>query len=799
MTKHPRTQLPKKFRMKKNTNEQAARSSAVGYFPLPWVVGYLGIWVFGCLAICVFLFMATQSTAQEPSESSPNEGIIREARDIQELFEQGVEMIELKQHERGLDLLNSVVREAQGSILAHRANMAMGSYFLSQGKPGDALNYFMLLTRVLAPVPGEEQPEERAELYREALFQAGLSRFQAGQYAAAFPLFRRLLEVADKSQWADLAYYYIGMGHNKLQNWSKSLDALSLVGTEAEDEVDEMGRIEIGQHFYTKITDADFPVMREQGEPIRATVTVSSGDVEILQSVLVGGKDDEVLVSAPTELGLPAPNDGKLQLLGGDTLTVTYIDQSTQDGKKDVSRSGSVRTVSTGAIGFFLGDYETPAYLAFPGQPQAIVLRDADLDTSPNAERVSVTVRSLYKVEVPAPTPDSAAMLDIFADKDVAEEDKWRERDRITVALIERGEGELIRSGAFIGAAQLATVEAGVKPSLKDQVLHCDELDELSVTYTDAVHIYGQDPRETEARLKVSGSVNAGVTADQFVVFESLLKARKGSVEAEALVQLGEIYKEMGLEERAMQQAGEALSKVNPVIMDRAQLPGDIVEGAFKLKWEAELLQDDFNGATATCLAFNKLYPESILADQALMTVGRSLAQKGQYQEAVLFYGQVLKLQNPISAAEAQFRIGETWQKRAEESADAAAVAGSSVQTDKTTLLQRMGEAMAAYRKCFQAYPDSSYAAEALRLLVRHYVETKDFSQAETLLENVFVQYPDAAFLDEMLMVWAEVAYRLDDAEMSMNKLRQMIYDYPQSGLISDARQKLGALEARTQ
>jgi tetratricopeptide (TPR) repeat protein len=98
--------------------------------------------------------------------------------------------------------------------------------------------------------------------------------------------------------------------------------------------------------------------------------------------------------------------------------------------------------------------------------------------------------------------------------------------------------------------------------------------------------------------------------------------------------------------------------------MDRSKLPGDLVERAFKLKWESELLQDNFTAATATCLAFNRLYPESILADQALMTLGRTLAQKGQYQEAVDVYARVLQLQNPISAAEAQFRIGETLQNR---------------------------------------------------------------------------------------------------------------------------------------
>jgi hypothetical protein len=105
-------------------------------------------------------------------------------------------------------------------------------------------------------------------------------------------------------------------------------------------------------------------------------------------------------------------------------------------------------------------------------------------------------------------------------------------------------------------------------------VLHCDELDELSVSYTDKVHIYGEEPRESVARIKVSGSVNAGVTADQFVVFEALLKARKESVEAEALVGLGSIYKDMGLESRAAQRAIRSASQGGSDYHGSEQAPG---------------------------------------------------------------------------------------------------------------------------------------------------------------------------------------------------------------------------------
>jgi len=744
------------------------------------------------------------STAQE-EDAAPRVRVSADIdRQAKHLYDKAIELMEYKQYERGLAMLNTVVRDNQGNMLAHMAHMAMGKHFLDQRKTQDALGHFVLLTRLLTPVPGEKQPDAEKDLYHEALFQAGFSHYQSGQYAAGFPLFRRLTEVAGKTKWANMAYYYIGMSHYSLKNWNKAIDSLSLVGTEVESAedgaTDELGRIEIGERFYSKIEDADVPVMRKLGIPVTAIVTVSSGDSETITGVPIPGKDNEMLASAPTALGDAKPDDGVLQMIGGDTLTVTYIDESTFDGKKGVERVGKVRAVSTGTVGFYLGDFSTPAYVAYPGQPQVVMLRDADLDKSPQAESLTLVVSSRYKVEAKdAADPDD--MLDIFALED-EEEDVWKERDSVTITLTETGEGDQIRTGAFLGKIQLAAIDDGSTPQPNDDILQCDELDELVVTYTDEVHLYGDEPRQTETKIKVSGSVNSGVTADQYVVFEELLKARKGSVEAEALVGLGDIYKDMGLDQRAAMRAGEALDKVNPIIINRAKLPGDLVESAFKLKWESELLKSDFDAATATCLAFNRLYPESVLADQALMTLGRSLTDSGEYSQAVDVYGRVLQLENPISGAEAQFRIGEALEKQAKEETEAAdehnSKWGKAGLTKETALQNRMSPAIQAYRRTYESYPESSFAAEALGRVVRHYVDTEDFAQAADLLESVFSDYPDAAFLDEMLMLWANVGFRMGDTDTAKAKLQQLVFDYPSSSLVSEARKKLAGLKEET-
>jgi TolA-binding protein len=714
------------------------------------------------------------------------------------LFDKAMELMDYKQHERGLAMLNSIVRDNQGNILAHRAHMAMGKHFLDQRNTADALNHFMLLTRVLAPVPGEEQSEDEIALYQESLFQSGLTQYTAGQYAAAFPMFRRLTEVAGKTTWANQAYFYIGMSHYHMGNWNKAIDSLSLVGTEVADTAaDDLGRIEIGQRFYAKIVDADVPVMRKLDQPVQASVKVSSGDTEIITGVPIPGKSDEMLASAPTALGTAKPNDGVLQMVGGDTLEVTYLDDSTLDGQKGVPRTGKVRAVSTGTVGFYLGDNSTPAYIAYPGQPQVVMLRDADLDVSPSAETITLTVKSFFKSEDKA-AAEGDELLDIFAMED-DEKDQWIERDAITVTLTETGEGTEIRTGVFLGKIPLVPLAEGMEPTTKDEVLHTAELDELSISYSDKVHLYGDETRDTETRIKVSGSVNSGVTADQYVVFEELLKARKGSVEAEALVGLGSIYKDMGLDQRAAERANESLNKIDPIIVSRAKLPGDLVEQAFKLKWESELLKNDFASAMATCLAFNRLYPESVLADQALMTLGRSLADRGEYKQAVDVYGRVLELENPISAAEAQFRIGEVLTKEAEDLTAAAdehnSKWGKAGLNAATALQTRMAPAINAYRKTYQTYPESSYAAEALGRVVRHYVETDSFAQAAGLLESVFDEYPDAAFLDEMLLLWANVAFRMDDTATARAKLQQLLFDYPTSQYVAEARKRLTGLE----
>jgi len=65
----------------------------------------------------------------------------------------------------------------------------------------------------------------------------------------------------------------------------------------------------------------------------------------------------------------------------------------------------------------------------------------------------------------------------------------------------------------------------------------------------------------TVAGFAKPGELNRGVSAEQYVVTDSLSLARKGAVKAESRDKLGHVYKDMGLEKQRSQRASETLQK----------------------------------------------------------------------------------------------------------------------------------------------------------------------------------------------------------------------------------------------
>ena len=92
--------------------------------------------------------------AQDDNDSTERRASSLVDRRAKHLYDKAIELMEYKQYERGLTMLDTVIRDNQGNILGYQAHMAKGRHYLEQRKSKEALSHFLLLSRLLAPLPG---------------------------------------------------------------------------------------------------------------------------------------------------------------------------------------------------------------------------------------------------------------------------------------------------------------------------------------------------------------------------------------------------------------------------------------------------------------------------------------------------------------------------------------------------------------------------------------------------------------------------------------------------------------------
>lgn len=704
-----------------------------------------------------------------------------------QLLRKGQELLDAGEHDRGAKILETIVEQYPADPIRFRAYLALGKHALSRSQQMEAIGYLRNLKAL--EQPGKELEGEDRDLFLESLYLQGMAYFQTRQYAQAFPLLRRITNDFPNTVWANQSYYYIGMCHFAQGNWNKAIEALGLVGTFVDDAGDELDYAEAGRRFYVKIHDTDLPVLEKLGEEVKVTIASKSGDAETVSLVPLPGDEHASLGSVATTLGAAVPGDGTLQVIGGDTISTSYVDGNTLEGKKDVARSRDVQVVGTATLAFTRGDFESPADAAFPGQPVFISLTDADLDVSAAADTTAVRVVARFKEEEPA---DAATATGVDMEQLLrSEEDRWRIRDEITVSLSEfvsAAAGEQppsgpVHSGRFHGQFSLGRFVENQPVDQADQVLTVALGDELVATFADDRHIGGTAARTASATIRVAGEIDSRPRAVQYDVADPVVAAKKSLVEAEAFLELGRIFQAMGLAKGAKEKVAEGLTRVEPIIRQSGAIPAALTEQAFRTKWDLHIAAGDYEAAIKTCELFNKLYPESPFVDQALLQIGRITEEQKDVSRAIAVYRRILGLKTSQIKAEAQYRIARALES--EETANGEPVPGAAER------------AIIEYKICAERYPDSPFAGESLGKLIDYHIEKKDNAAAAELLEQVFQDYPDAQFLDAMLLKWVMVAYRMGDVQKAHDKCTQLLFEYPASPYAERGRAIMPKIEAK--
>jgi TolA-binding protein len=698
--------------------------------------------------------------------------------EVRRLLAKAKELLEAQEKERAVKMLESILDQYPSSSVVNDACLELGKYYLGiheQIKAIGYLNRLKTLERTDQELTGHEQ-----ELYLEGLYLTGVAYFQIRQYGSAFPLLRQITTQYPNSVWAGQAYYYIGLSHFAQQNWSKAIEALSLVGTAVDSNSPTARYAEAGRRFYVRVEDNDLPVLSSLGKPCRVLLQTVRGDREMIDGVPLAGAGQIAIGSIPTEIGQPKPGNRILEVTGGDRILSIYTDEMTEGGASKLARTGEVTVVSTAALGFMLGDFESFASAAFLGQPVFVQLQDADKDISDAADGVTVTVVSRFKAEA------DESLTNVVKEAGTAGsgsdgEERYKIRDQVTLKLAEQGPAP-VHSGRFGGSLVIEAQKGEALPDQSDAVLSCVLGDEVVATYIDERHIGGDVARTVEAVIPIAGELDNRPRATQDVVFDPLVRARKNLVEATAYLELAKIFKSMGLTKGARDKAAEGIDRAESVIRTKEPLPSGLKQEAFKLKWELQLECDDMGAALSTCNLFGRLYPNSPMVDQALMGIGNVRLANKEYEEALGVYRQVLKLQTSESKGEAQFRIAQAIEKMA-----IARKSGTGIPV----------EAIQAYQLCTERYPGSPFAGEALVRLVDYHVEQNDVGQATALLEQTFEDYPDALFLDSLLLKWVLVAYRQADYAKARDKCTLLISGYPDSPYAAKAKQILPKIEAQ--
>jgi len=664
-------------------------------------------------------------------------------------------------------LLSSIPRLFPKSAVRFDAHLALGKHFMDKSQYERAIAQFNTI-----------KGAENADLSADALYQMGICYFHMNKYDNAFAALRKVTTQYAGSVYANESFYYIGQCHFKLGRWAKAVEALQRVGTSVSAKTEDAADVtaEAGQELFFKVSDKDLVVLNRDGK-ISAKVTANSGDTETIELKTLGKDPSQYIGKVPTKLGKPSPGDNILQIIGGDSVTASYIDENTAAGQRHQKVIAVVRMVSTAAAGFTNGAYSEYVEGVIGNTESFLRVKDMDRDSTHNQDTVQVTVSTRYKVRQEAADAVAADAAD-YANEQKRE--VWKTRDTVTVTLNETEE----HTGVFTGkiTPTIVTDPTGIDPG--DEALSAMKGDEMVCVYVDNRHMGGEDPVEVKGTAKVFIGKPNDVAIRHWLVDDPEQKARKNLIEAKIYLKLAGIFKDVGLSSKASVKADQGIKRVDQVIRTglKASMDRSIIEEAFMVKWELLLVQDKLPQAIGVCRTLMRLFPDSTLVDRALLKIGQAKMQGGDLGGAVGIFSSICRLPQSTLKAEAQFMIAKAHETNALKSAAKARTAGR-----KVDLAASMGRAVSSYQKCAEDYPDSAFAGPSLEKIANFYLLTKDFARAGELMERVVQDYPDASFLDRMLLSWAKAAQGMGDSATSKAKCEQLLSEYPASPLAAEA------------
>ena len=709
-------------------------------------------------------------------DAAPLRGSIVEDRAAKKLIEAGDARYEAEETSKALEIWKSVIERYPKSRMRFDAHMRMGNFYLDRDR-----SYDRARTHFEAVVVEENKDDDQRA---EATLKTGICYYHARNYGKCFQVMRDVVEKFPVSSQVNEAYYYIGLGHFQLAHYSRAIAALEKVGTTLNSDDSQVRKLEAGKRFFVKIEDADLAVL-ESGEAVEVKCKAASGDEEICQAFPVGRNVRLVLGSIPTKLGQASPGNGTLEVRGGDTITVTYVDQHTADKSVDKLVSQEVQVVGNALVAVTDGAYAETLRGVVLGKAINLRVTDADLDTTDEADKLPVAVavyRQKTDQELEAETAAATAKADPNTPTDESGQpqiERFKKIDQVATTLVEHaaGEGAAVHTGVFHGTVPLVKVD---KPIEGDDTLQAMPGDELRVIYQDERHTR-EGTREVKAIVKCLEGNIGGVRVTRAVITDQELRVQTQLKTADALTNIGNRYKEFGLREKADEKYSQALAVCEDSMEEARKLGGSLLEQTYVQLWKIYFERDDLDLAAAMCQRLQNEFPNSGFVDDALLQLGEVARKQGNLNRAIGIYTRIVNMPKSQLRGEAQFGVAECYEQMALASDGAAAT-------------QLQDRSFQEFKKVYDQFPDSGRVGEAVAKMANYYYQQKDFARAIDTFETVLANHPDAKFLDVILFNYGRCLYRMDRRAEAKRRFDQLIGDFPESPLAADAKKISDAL-----
>ena len=463
-----------------------------------------------------------------------------------------------------------------------------------------------------------------------------------------------------------------------------------------------------------------------------------------------------------------------LDLNGSDTVAVEYLDGhgATEDGKTRIDSLSVASDATILCVGPSLINTVSAVVL---GDEVRVKIIDPDMDVSPARDTVQVMVASIEKVVTKgseledSPEDEEGDEAEDPAGEQLLFEDEVEEEmpeltpkgaPYFVLACTETGP----HTGEFVGAFPTVDDDAGsvtAKLALSPKRL-------VRAGYADkrTNSRSGEWVVVTELEL-VEGSEGEHQVIEKQ---ESRLDRRSELEKGIALGKLARVYQDLGLRADAQATFDEALKVVKAVVVVEKDSP--LGEEATYQMWDLYFASGDEQAAAEACAKLIATFPNSPLADDALLIMGK--AEKEPRRAMAHFQRLISRYPDSPLAPEAQFRVAELRYAEGQGQFD-----------------------VAAYEACANKYPESNYAAESLLRLSEYYIENKDFTRARDYLERIELDYPDFERLDKSTYLRGVCAYRTGEPQLAYSLMHEILEKYPGTPLSKSAAKIAKLLERK--